>query len=101
MEIYLVCSSKQLNTHEGRYALTTEGDLQIVQLHRTDSGTYVCVAGNGIGEPVSREVSLTVTGEYIYDPSCFYGCCLWIFEWNIFFCPFYNTFKLNSFKLTN
>lgn len=50
-----------LNTDAGRFALTTEGDLQIVQLHRTDSGTYVCVAANGVGESVSREVSLTVT----------------------------------------
>lgn len=55
----------KLNTNEGRYTLTTEGDLQIVQLHRTDSGTYVCVADNGIGDPVTREVSLTVTGKLV------------------------------------
>lgn len=65
---------RQLNTHEGRYALTTDGDLQIVQLHRTDSGTYVCVASNGIGEPVSREVSLTVTGK-LSQIFLRYGCC--------------------------
>ncbi|XP_058060218.1 papilin [Anopheles bellator] len=49
-----------LNTNQGRYVLTSTGDLQIVQLHRTDSGTYVCVADNGIGEPALREVQLTV-----------------------------------------
>uniref|UniRef100_A0A182PGJ0 Papilin n=1 Tax=Anopheles epiroticus TaxID=199890 RepID=A0A182PGJ0_9DIPT len=49
-----------LNTNQGRYVLTSNGDLQIVQLHRTDSGTYVCVAENGVGEPVLREVQLTV-----------------------------------------
>ncbi|XP_058116992.1 papilin [Anopheles ziemanni] len=49
-----------LNTNQGRYVLTSTGDLQIVQLHRTDSGTYVCIADNGIGEPVMREVDLTV-----------------------------------------
>ncbi|XP_053670896.1 papilin [Anopheles nili] len=49
-----------LNTAQGRYALTSTGDLQIVQLHRTDSGTYVCIADNGVGSPVMREIQLTV-----------------------------------------
>ncbi|XP_059610562.1 papilin isoform X1 [Phlebotomus argentipes] len=49
-----------LNTNQGRYLLTSTGDLQIVQLHRTDSGTYVCVADNGLGAPVTREVELRV-----------------------------------------
>ncbi|XP_055613416.1 papilin-like isoform X1 [Uranotaenia lowii] len=49
-----------LNTNQGRFVLTSNGDLQIVQLHRTDSGTYVCIADNGIGEPVLREVKLQV-----------------------------------------
>ncbi|XP_041765619.1 papilin isoform X3 [Anopheles merus] len=49
-----------LNTNQGRYVITSNGDLQIVQLHRTDSGTYVCIADNGIGEPALREVQLTV-----------------------------------------
>lgn len=44
--------------------LTSNGDLQIVQLHRTDSGTYVCIADNGIGEPVLREVKLQVNGKF-------------------------------------
>lgn len=43
--------------------LTSSGDLQIVQLHRTDSGTYVCIADNGVGEPVFREVKLQVNGK--------------------------------------
>lgn len=50
-----------LNTEQGRYGITTTGDLQIVQLHRTDSGTYVCVADNGLGQ-VTREVALEVAG---------------------------------------
>lgn len=33
-----------------------------MQLHRTDSGTYVCVAYNGIGGSVEREITLTVDG---------------------------------------
>lgn len=54
-----------LNTDQGRYGITTEGDLQIVQLHRTDSGTYVCIADNGLGQ-VSREVALEVAGELLF-----------------------------------
>lgn len=51
-----------LNTNQGRYGISTEGDLQIVQLHRTDSGIYVCVADNGLGQ-VTREVALEVSGK--------------------------------------
>lgn len=58
------CFLKQLNTNQGRFVLTSSGDLQIVQLHRTDSGTYVCIADNGVGEPVLREVKLQVNGKY-------------------------------------
>jgi hypothetical protein len=46
--------------------LTSHGDLQIVQLHRTDSGTYICIADNGVGSPVSREVNLTVSGKLYF-----------------------------------
>ncbi|XP_055618805.1 papilin isoform X1 [Toxorhynchites rutilus septentrionalis] len=63
-----------LNTNQGRFVLTSSGDLQIVQLHRTDSGTYVCIADNGIGEPVLREVKLQVNDPvprdaYIVGPA--------------------------------
>lgn len=34
-------------------------------MHKTDSGTYVCVADNGIGEPVQREIKLDIAGELI------------------------------------
>ncbi|KAL7022058.1 hypothetical protein ACKWTF_012113 [Chironomus riparius] len=50
----------ELKTNQGRFVLTSNGDLQIVQLHRTDAGTYVCVAYNGIGNTVEREITLTV-----------------------------------------
>lgn len=43
--------------------LTSNGDLTIVQVRQTDTGTYICVASNGLGEPVSREIDLLVTGE--------------------------------------
>ncbi|XP_065722469.2 papilin isoform X5 [Drosophila suzukii] len=60
-----------INTNKGRYVLTSNGDLTIVQVRQTDDGTYVCVASNGLGEPVRREVALQVTepvslSAYIY-----------------------------------
>lgn len=58
-----------LNTDQGRYGITTDGDLQIVQLHRTDSGIYVCIADNGLGQ-VTREVALEVAGEYSFHCVC-------------------------------
>lgn len=57
--------SVQLKTNQGRFVLTSGGDLQIVQLHRTDAGTYVCVAYNGIGGSVEREIKLTVDGKLV------------------------------------
>jgi papilin len=54
----------KLKTNQGRFVLSSSGDLQIVQLHRTDSGTYVCVAYNGIGNSVEREIKLTVDGKF-------------------------------------
>lgn len=56
----------QINTNQGRYVLTSTGDLQIVQLHRTDSGTYVCIADNGVGDEVTREVVLDVAGMIFF-----------------------------------
>lgn len=64
--------------------LTSSGDLQIVQLHRTDSGTYVCIADNGVGAPVERRVNIQVTGmKSIYTNSFFLSCFLLtlIFPW--------------------
>ncbi|XP_003736478.2 papilin isoform X2 [Drosophila pseudoobscura] len=60
-----------IDTNQGRYVLTSTGDLTIVQVRQTDDGTYVCVASNGLGEPVRREVALQVTepvdtAAYVY-----------------------------------
>lgn len=60
---YIGFRHRQINTNQGRYVLTSTGDLQIVQVHRSDSGTYVCVADNGIGAPVEREVNLEIAGK--------------------------------------
>lgn len=57
-------NSSQIDTNQGRYVLTSSGDLTIVQVRQTDDGTYVCVASNGLGDPVRREVALQVTGKF-------------------------------------
>ncbi|XP_060846635.1 papilin isoform X4 [Rhopalosiphum padi] len=44
----------------GHYKLFADGTLQIVGLYKYDSGVYICMASNGIGEPIRREVYLTV-----------------------------------------
>uniref|UniRef100_A0A1B0C4R9 Papilin n=1 Tax=Glossina palpalis gambiensis TaxID=67801 RepID=A0A1B0C4R9_9MUSC len=61
-----------IDTHHGRYVLTSTGDLTIVQVRQTDSGSYVCVASNGLGEPVRREIELQVT-EPVNMPAYVYG----------------------------
>lgn len=72
--------------------LTSNGDLTIVQVHQTDSGTYVCVASNGLGEPVRREVGLQVTGELILQTYICFASCL------IFWCSGFGRLT-NSFLL--
>lgn len=59
-----LCFQFQLNTNQGRFVLTSTGDLQIVQVHKSDSGTYVCVADNGIGQPLEREIKLDIAGKW-------------------------------------
>lgn len=56
----------QLDTNQGRFVLEANGDLTIVQVKETDSGTYVCVASNGLGAPVQREITLNVQSKYMF-----------------------------------
>uniref|UniRef100_A0A0K8V734 Papilin n=2 Tax=Bactrocera latifrons TaxID=174628 RepID=A0A0K8V734_BACLA len=65
-------SNVLIDTNQGRYVLTAAGDLTIVQVRQTDSGSYVCVASNGLGDPVSREVQLAVTAP-LETPAYVYG----------------------------
>lgn len=81
--------------------MSSEGDLQIVQLHRTDAGTYVCVAYNGIGSSVEREVKLTVDGMLdiffiAFDGSVFVTSFL--LTLNLDFCIFVMVCLLKNFQ---
>lgn len=57
-----------------RFRLLLDGSLQIINIYQTDSGIYLCVADNGIGRPVQREISLNVTGKDIY---LIWYCYVW------------------------
>lgn len=51
-----------------------DGTLQIIGLYRYDSGLYICMASNGIGEPIRKEVYLTVKGMGIHFNHCSLLC---------------------------
>jgi len=53
----------QIDGSGGHYKLFADGTLQIIGLYKYDSGVYICMASNGIGEPIRREVYLTVKGK--------------------------------------
>ncbi|XP_031341557.1 papilin isoform X1 [Photinus pyralis] len=44
-----------------RYRILLDGTLQIITLHKTDAGIYLCAADNGIGRPIEKEINLQVT----------------------------------------
>ena len=39
--------------------------LALTNLTRHDSGTYICMADNGVGEPVGENITLVVMREYL------------------------------------
>ncbi|XP_069673465.1 papilin isoform X4 [Periplaneta americana] len=45
----------------GRYKLLLDGSLQIIGLYRKDTGVYICIADNGIGQPIQKRFQLEVT----------------------------------------
>lgn len=81
---------KKIKTNQGRHLLTSTGDLQIVQLHRTDAGTYVCIAYNGIGVSVERQISLTVNGKRL----------MWFYGHGKFIARLISFWNLNGLDIT-
>lgn len=55
--------SQQIDGNAGRYRLKSDGALEIVSLYRNDTGVYICVADNGLGQ-ARQEIRLVVNGEY-------------------------------------
>ncbi|XP_076259164.1 proteoglycan-like sulfated glycoprotein papilin isoform X9 [Rhynchophorus ferrugineus] len=43
-----------------RYRIKLDQTLQIITLHKTDSGVYLCTANNGVGRPITNQIKLEV-----------------------------------------
>lgn len=57
-------SWQQIESDLGRYRLLSDGTLEIVSLYRNDSGVYICVADNGLGQ-ATQQIHLEVAGEML------------------------------------
>lgn len=58
----------QIDRSGGRYKLV-DGVLQVIGLHKSDSGSYICTADNGIPNAAIKEFKLTVKGtatDFLY-----------------------------------
>lgn len=55
----------QIDGKQARYRILLDQSLQIITLHKTDSGIYLCTADNKLGDPLRKEIRLTVTGMII------------------------------------
>ncbi|XP_065214045.1 papilin isoform X2 [Planococcus citri] len=49
-----------IDRSDGRYKLN-DGVLQVIGLYRSDAGSYICIADNGVGQPDQKEYRLTIT----------------------------------------
>lgn len=67
LNVYFFFSHSKLDTNQGRFVVEANGDLTIVQVKETDSGTYVCIASNGFGAPVQREITLNVQSKFLFE----------------------------------
>lgn len=54
----------QIDGTEARYRLLLDGALQIITLHKTDSGIYLCTADNQVGPAVHNRIQLDVLGIF-------------------------------------
>jgi len=54
----------QIDGTQPRYRVRLDQTLQIVTLHETDAGVYLCTADNNIGQPIQNKIKLEVTGKY-------------------------------------
>uniref|UniRef100_A0A8D9BTP0 Papilin n=1 Tax=Cacopsylla melanoneura TaxID=428564 RepID=A0A8D9BTP0_9HEMI len=50
----------RIDGSDGHFKLTMDGILQIVGLVRQDAGIYVCMAANGVGNPLRKEFNVVV-----------------------------------------
>lgn len=53
----------QIDGTQPRYRLKLDQTLQILTLHKTDSGIYLCTASNEAGPPITNQIQLNVIGK--------------------------------------
>ncbi|CAH1111392.1 unnamed protein product, partial [Psylliodes chrysocephalus] len=52
--------SIEIDGTQPRYRIKLDQSLQIITLHKTDSGIYLCTASNGLGNPITNQIKLEV-----------------------------------------
>ena len=52
----------QIVHDEGKYKIESDGSLQIIGVGRSDSGSYTCIADNGVGTSALKQSQLDVKG---------------------------------------
>ncbi|XP_057655869.1 papilin isoform X2 [Diorhabda carinulata] len=50
----------EIDGTQPRYRIKLDQSLQIITLHKTDSGIYLCTASNGVGQSITNQVKLEV-----------------------------------------
>ncbi|XP_019769290.2 papilin isoform X1 [Dendroctonus ponderosae] len=51
-----------------RYRIRLDQTLQIITLHKTDAGIYLCTADNSIGSPIQNQINLLVSDTPVERP---------------------------------
>ncbi|KAG5871898.1 hypothetical protein JTB14_030952 [Gonioctena quinquepunctata] len=63
----------EIDGTQARYRIKLDQSLQIITLHKTDSGIYLCTADNGIGDPIANEIKLDVVDTGPRPPTMLEG----------------------------
>lgn len=61
----------------------------MIGLYKSDAGSYICIADNGIGQPDEKEYKLTVTGKFAQSQ---YGSATFLF----YFIRYLDTYSMQK-----
>jgi hypothetical protein len=48
---------------QAKYRIKLDQSLQVITLHKTDSGVYLCTADNNVGQALTNQIKLDVVGK--------------------------------------
>lgn len=60
----------EIDGTQPRYRLKLDQTLQILTLHKTDSGMYLCTASNDAGLSITNQIQLDVVGKSFNSSVC-------------------------------